>query len=132
MARRHEAEAAKHKARSMERKTDVADHIKRLGGRTRDDVTGDPIRGWAQETNLGGERTRSRYFEEEWPHRRRQLKWDDLDWTAKRARCMYPNLMEPELRNEVEQIARGENKKSPMQGMKDAELARQRQSRTKW
>jgi hypothetical protein len=48
----------------------------------------------------------SRYFEDAWPHRRKQLRWDDLDWSAKRARCMYPNLMEPELRNEVEQITR--------------------------
>jgi hypothetical protein len=39
------AEAAKHKARSEERKTDVSNHIQRLGGKTRDDVTGDLVRG---------------------------------------------------------------------------------------
>ena len=36
---------AKFKMRSEERKKDVADHLKRLGGRSRDDVTGDLVRG---------------------------------------------------------------------------------------
>jgi hypothetical protein len=39
------ADAAKHKARSEERRKDVSNHLQRLGGKTRDDVTGDPIRG---------------------------------------------------------------------------------------
>jgi hypothetical protein len=39
------ADAAKHKTRSDERRKDVSNHLQRLGGRTRDDVTGDPMRG---------------------------------------------------------------------------------------
>jgi hypothetical protein len=39
------ADAAKHKARSEERRKDVSNHLQRLGGRTRDDVTGDLQRG---------------------------------------------------------------------------------------
>jgi hypothetical protein len=47
MARRANTDkrAAEHRARSDERRKDVGDHLKRLGGRTRDDVTGDLTRG---------------------------------------------------------------------------------------
>jgi len=49
MAREHERRAeerlAEGRQRFARRKSDVADHLQRLGGRTRDDVTGDPIRG---------------------------------------------------------------------------------------
>jgi hypothetical protein len=39
------ADAARHKARSVERRKDVSNHLQRLGGRKRDDVTGDLVRG---------------------------------------------------------------------------------------
>jgi hypothetical protein len=55
MARRASTDkrAAEHRARSDERKADVDNHLKRLGGRTRDDVTGDPIRGSASPLGMG-------------------------------------------------------------------------------
>jgi hypothetical protein len=39
------ADAAKHKARSEERRKDVSNHLQRLGGRKMDTVTGDMARG---------------------------------------------------------------------------------------
>jgi hypothetical protein len=40
-----ERSMAEGRQRFARRKSDVADHLQRLGGRTRDDVTGDPVRG---------------------------------------------------------------------------------------
>jgi hypothetical protein len=74
----------------------------------------------------------SRYFEEEWPHRPKPPKWDDLNRMAKLARCMYPNLIEPGLRNEVVAIARGEGKTDPLTAKGRADQVRRSQSRTKW
>jgi hypothetical protein len=39
--------------RAEERRKDVGDHLKRLGGRTRDDVTGDLTRGAASPIGHG-------------------------------------------------------------------------------
>jgi hypothetical protein len=39
------ADAARHKARSVERRKDVSNHLQRLGGRTSDNITGDTMRG---------------------------------------------------------------------------------------
>jgi hypothetical protein len=39
------ADAAKHKARSEERKTDVSNHLGRLKGRSNANIMGDDVRG---------------------------------------------------------------------------------------
>jgi hypothetical protein len=57
--------------------------------------------------------------------------WHDLPREGRLARCMYPNLAEPQFQREMDELARAEGKRSPLQGRIDAERARKAQARTK-
>jgi hypothetical protein len=73
----------------------------------------------------------SRYFEEEWPHRPKPPKWDDLDRMAKLARCMYPNLAEPSIQSDMKAISAGEGKADPLTAKQRADQVRRQEAQTK-
>jgi hypothetical protein len=73
----------------------------------------------------------SRFYEDEWPYRRKEEQWHDIPREGRLARVMYPNLAEPSMQRQMAQLAANEQKKSPMQGRIDAQNAQREQSRTK-
>jgi hypothetical protein len=74
----------------------------------------------------------SRYFEDAWPHRPKPPKWDDLDWLAKRARVLYPNLAEPSIQSDMKAISAGEGKVDPLTAKQRADQARSGASRVNY
>jgi hypothetical protein len=73
----------------------------------------------------------SRYFEDEWPHRPKAPRWNDLNKEARLARVMFPSLCEPSLRRDMAELARADGKTDPLTAKQRADHARREQSRPK-
>jgi hypothetical protein len=58
---------------------------------------------------------------------KRSVDWHSLPRQSRLAAVLYPHLTDAETQRDMANIARGENKKSPMQGRVDAENARRQQ-----
>jgi hypothetical protein len=55
---------------------------------------------------------------------KRSVDWHSLPRQSRLAAVLYPHLTDAETQRDMAAIARGEGKKSPMQGQADAERAR--------
>jgi hypothetical protein len=62
----------------------------------------------------------------------KRLSWHERDRNSRLANILFASLADDETKKEMASLATAEGKKSPQQGIEDAEKARQSQSRTKW
>jgi hypothetical protein len=62
---------------------------------------------------------------------KRSVDWWSLPRQSRLAAVLYPHLTDAETQRDMAEIARGENKKSPLQGRVDAETARLEQQNPK-
>jgi hypothetical protein len=62
---------------------------------------------------------------------KRSVDWHELPRESRLARVMFPHLADAESQRDMANIARGENKRSPLEGLADRERARLQQQSPK-
>jgi hypothetical protein len=106
-----------------DRKADVARDLARLKGQSKSDLARDDKR---MATSPLGHGMGAKKMEKE-RTLKRSVDWHSLPRESRLARVMFPHLADAESQQDMSRIARGENKRSPLEGLADRERARLQQ-----